>query len=119
MAISGKHPSAPSLAAKVVITSGKTDRLEYSLTKPSSLIGSQEGAAIHLTGWFAPKAAALISSRGNGFTISPSEGNKRLLVNGAAVGVAQPLKDGDVIEVAGVSMTFYVVQPKTSSGTKG
>jgi pSer/pThr/pTyr-binding forkhead associated (FHA) protein len=113
MVISGKHlSSAPSATAKVVITSGKTDRAEYHLTKTSSLIGSQEGAAIHLTGWFAPKAAALISSRGNGFTISPSEGNKRLLINGTAVGAPQPLKDGDVIEVAGVSMTFHVIQPK-------
>lgn len=113
MAITGKHVvAAPSTTAKVVITSGKTDRLEYHLTKASSLIGSQEGAAIHLTGWFAPKAAALISNRGSVFTVSPSEGAKRLLVNGAAVGAPQVLKDGDVIEVAGVSMTFYVVQPK-------
>ena len=114
MVISGKHLSpAPSITAKVVITSGKTDRLEYHLTKTANLIGSQEGAAIRLTGWFAPKAVALISSRGSGFTISPSEGSKRLLVNGRDVSAPQPLKDGDVIEVVGVSMTFYVIQPKT------
>lgn len=112
MVISGQPASAPSTTAKVVITSGKTDRTEYHLTKTSSLIGSQEGAAIHLTGWFAPKAAALITSRGSSFTITASEGNKRLLVNGTAVGAPQPLKNGDVIEVAGVSMTFYVMQPK-------
>lgn len=114
MVISGKHLSpAPSITAKVVITSGKTDRLEYHLTKTANLIGSQEGAAIRLTGWFAPKAVALISSRGSGFTISPSEGSKRLLVNGRDVSAPQALKDGDVIEVVGVSMTFYVIQPKT------
>jgi pSer/pThr/pTyr-binding forkhead associated (FHA) protein len=114
MAISGKHLfPGPSITAKVVITSGKTDRLEYHLTKTANLIGSQEGAAIRLTGWFAPKAAALISSRGSGFTISPSEGCKRLLVSGRDVAVPQALKDGDVIEVAGVSMTFYVIPPKT------
>ncbi len=110
MVISGKHPSpARSTTAKVVIRSGKTDRLEYHLTKTANLIGAQDGAAIQLTGWFAPKAAALISSRGSGFTISPS-GSKRLLVNGNDVAASQQLKDGDVIEVAGVSMTFYVVQ---------
>ena len=114
MVISGKHLSpALSITAKVVITSGKTDRLEYHLTKPANLIGSQEGAAIRLTGWFAPKAVALISSRGSGFTISPSEGSKRLLVNGRDVSAPQALKDGDVIEVVGVSMTFYVIKPKT------
>ena len=113
MVIFGKHLSpAPSITAKVVITSGKTDRLEYHLTKTANLIGSQEGAAIRLTGWFAPKAVALISSRGSGFTISPSEGSKRLLVNGRDVSAPQALKDGDVIEVVGVSMTFYVIKPK-------
>ena len=111
MAISGK-PATP-ITATLVITSGKTDRLEYQLTKTANLIGSQEGAAIRLTGWFAPKAAALISSRGTGFTISPSQGGKRLLVNGREVSAPQPLKDGDMIEVAGVSMTFYVIQPKS------
>jgi hypothetical protein len=96
-----------------VITSGKTDRLEYHLTKRANLIGSQEGAAIRLTGWFAPKAVALISSRGSGFTISPSEGSKRLLVNGREVSAPQTLKDGDGIEVAGASMTFYIIAPRT------
>jgi len=113
LAISGKHLAvAPSITAKVVITSGKTDRLEYHLTKRANLIGSQEGAAIRLTGWFAPKAVALISSRGSGFTISPSEGSKRLLVNGRDVSAPQTLKDGDGIEVAGVSMTFYIIPPR-------
>ena len=114
LAISGKHlAAAPSITAKVVITSGKTDRLEYHLTKTANLIGSQEGAAIRLTGWFAPKAVALISSRGSGFTISPSEGSKRLLINGREVSAPQTLKDGDGIEVAGASMTFYIIAPRT------
>ena len=114
LAISGKHlAAAPSITAKVVITSGKTDRLEYHLTKRANLIGSQEGAAIRLTGWFAPKAVALISSRGSGFTISPSAGSKRLLINGREVSAPQTLKDGDGIEVAGVSMTFYIIAPRT------
>ena len=44
-----------SITARILVTAGKTDRLEYQLTKPSNLIGSQDGAAIRLTGWFAPK----------------------------------------------------------------
>jgi pSer/pThr/pTyr-binding forkhead associated (FHA) protein len=112
IAISGKHLSA-GISAKVLVTRGKTDRLEYSLTKTANLIGAQEGAVIKLTGWFAPKAAALISARGCLFTISPSEGTKRLVVNGKEVSAQQSLKDGDVIEVAGVSITFYIMPPKT------
>ncbi|HEX8749625.1 MAG TPA: FHA domain-containing protein [Nitrospira sp.] len=104
---------APLETAKVLVTSGKTDHLDYQLTKSATLIGSQEGAAIRLTGWFAPKSAALITQRGGAYSISPSQRSKKLLVNGMGVSGQQQLKDGDVIEVAGVSMTFYYgVAPK-------
>ena len=99
------------MTARMLVTAGKTDRLEYHLTKTANLIGSQDGAAIRLSGWFAPKAAALISARGSAWSISPSQGTKRLVVNGKSVFAQQQLKDGDVIEVAGVSMTFYLVRP--------
>ncbi|HET9845027.1 MAG TPA: FHA domain-containing protein [Nitrospira sp.] len=112
MAIPSKSEGGPSVTARILVTAGKTDHLEYQLSKPFNLIGSQDGAAIRLTGWFAPKTAALISVRAGGFTASPSQPNKPLLVNGKPVTVQQQLKDGDLIEVAGVSMTFYVVQPK-------
>ena len=98
---------------KVVVTAGKTERLEYQLTKPSNLIGSQEGAVIKLTGWFAPKSAALISNRAGAYSISPSQASKKLTINGQDVSGRQQLKNGDVIEVAGVSMTFYIVPQKT------
>lgn len=114
MIIAGKelHSDAPSKTAKVLVTSGKTDRLDYHLTKSANLIGSQEGAVIRLAGWFAPKSAALITQRGEAYSISPSQGRKKLLVNGKDVSGQQQLKDGDVIEVAGVVMTFYVGSPK-------
>jgi pSer/pThr/pTyr-binding forkhead associated (FHA) protein len=114
MAISSRHlQGGPSVTAKILVTGGKTGRVEYHLTKAANLIGSQEGAAIQLTGWFAPKSAALISNREGVFSISPSQGSKKLLVNGKDVSAQQQLKDGDVIQIAGVSMTFYVVQSNT------
>lgn len=114
MAISSKdsHAKLPTTTAKVLVTAGKTERLEYQLTKPANLIGSQESVAIRLTGWFAPKSAALISSRGGIYVISPSQGMKKLRVNGEDVSGQQQLNNGDIIEVAGVSMTFYLVPPK-------
>lgn len=114
MAISSSDSRAglATVAATVLVTAGKTERQEYQLAKPSNLIGSQEGAAIRLTGWFAPKSAALISNRGGVYNVSPSQGTKKLLVNGRAVSGQQPLKNGDVIEVAGVAMTFYLTPPK-------
>ena len=106
-------PNRPTLTAKVLVVAGKADRSEYPLTKQVNLIGSREGAVIRLTGWFAPKSAATIARRGTSYSISPSQGAKSLLVNGVEVGRQQDLKDGDQIEVAGVTLTFY-----TSSGTK-
>ena len=56
----GHTSDEPTIAAKVQIVAGKTDRLEYSLTKQVNVVGAQEGAAIRLTSWFAPKSAAMI-----------------------------------------------------------
>ena len=108
-----RTPDGPTLTAKVLIVAGKTDRLEYPLTKQVNVIGSQDGAVIRLTGWFAPKSAATIARRGHSYSISPSQGVKSLLVNGTDIVGQQDLKDGDQIEVAGVKLTFCVL-----SGTK-
>lgn len=104
-----RTPDGPTLTAKVLIVAGKTDRLEYPLTKQINVIGSQDGAVIRLTGWFAPKSAATIARRGHSYSVSPSQGTKSLLVNGADVVGQQDLKDGDQIEVAGVKLTFCVL----------
>ena len=97
-------PGRPTLAAKALILAGKTERREYPLTKQVNVIGSRDGSAIRLTGWFAPKSAATIARRGDSYSISPSQGAKSLLVNGAEVVGQQDLKDGDQIEVAGVTL---------------
>lgn len=103
-----RTPDGPTLTATVLVVAGKTDRLEYPLTKQVNVIGSQDGAAIRLTGWFAPKSAATIARRGQTYSISPSRGVKSLLVNGVNVVGQQDLKDEDQIEVAGVTLTFSV-----------
>jgi pSer/pThr/pTyr-binding forkhead associated (FHA) protein len=108
-----RTPDGPTLTAKVLIVAGKTDRLEYPLTKPMNVIGSQDGAVIRLTGWFAPKSAATIARRGHSYSISPSQSAKSLRVNGTDVVGQQELRDGDKIEVAGVKLTFCLL-----SGTK-
>jgi pSer/pThr/pTyr-binding forkhead associated (FHA) protein len=108
-----RTPDGPTLTAKVLVIAGKTDRVEYPLTKQVNVIGSQDGAVIRLTGWFAPKSAATIARRGQSYSISPSRDAKYLLVNGTDVVGQQELKDGDQIEVAGVKLTFCIL-----SGTK-
>lgn len=113
MVISGAESgaAAASLSAKVIVTQGSTDQSEYLLNKPVSSIGSQPGAAIRLTGWFAPKSAAQIIQRGGAYFVSLAQGGKTLLVNGRDVTGQQQLKNGDHIQVAGVSLTFYRLGP--------
>lgn len=103
-----RTPDGPTLTIKILVIGGKADRGEYPLTKQVNVIGSQDGAVIRLTGWFAPKSAATIARRGHTYSISPSKGAKSLLVNGTDVVGQQELKDGDQIEVAGVTLRFCV-----------
>jgi pSer/pThr/pTyr-binding forkhead associated (FHA) protein len=95
----------------LLVVAGQTDKNEYKLPGRVSVIGSQDGAAVKLTGWFAPKVAALISRGETAYNISLSEESKKILVNGVAVSGRSDLKDGDLIEVAGVKMYFYLRHP--------
>jgi pSer/pThr/pTyr-binding forkhead associated (FHA) protein len=115
MVIGPKDASAAPAAASanILVIQGKTDRLEYRLTKPVALIGSQEGAAIRLTGWFAPKSVAQIFQRGGVYFVSCSQDTKRLFVNGQEIAGQQQLKNGDRIEVAGITLAFYLLPSKS------
>jgi pSer/pThr/pTyr-binding forkhead associated (FHA) protein len=104
----GERPAVEQQVGLVEILSGKTDRPQYQLTKHVSLIGAQDDAVVTLTGWFAPKTAAAISRRGDGYVVSQTESGKRILVNGRPVEGDHPLQHGDVMEVAGITMRFLV-----------
>jgi len=98
----------------VQIISGRTDRKEYKLTKRLTIIGSQDQATIKLTGYFAPKIAAKIGRRGKGYFISTSEDVKVIHVNSKAVKGQADLKDGDLLEIKGVKMYFFLKEPTQS-----
>lgn len=111
----GQFQALAAPAARLLVTSGKTDQMEYTLAKQVALIGSQEDATIRLTGWFKPKAAARITRRGHQYSISPVQGTKKVLVNGMEVVTQQELKNGDQIEVAGVTLSFFLTPPSKTS----
>jgi len=90
----------------LTIVSGKTDDTQYVLTSKMSVIGKSEMASIKLRGWFAPKMAALISKRENGYFIAASEKKIKVKINDEEIAGQRALADGDVIEVAGVKATF-------------
>jgi len=96
---------APTLAT-LKIVAGRTDRHEYQLNHQLTVVGSEAGAAVKLHGWFAPKVAAMIGRRGDGYYISPLKGGKKVLVNDSVIKNQSDLKDGDRVEVAGIKMYF-------------
>jgi hypothetical protein len=90
-----------------IVVEGSTDMGEYELKDRVTTIGKDDSALIKLKGFFAPKIAALVNRRKEGYFISPS-GKKPLKINGEEVDHRYDLKDGDIVEVAGVKMQFYV-----------
>jgi pSer/pThr/pTyr-binding forkhead associated (FHA) protein len=90
----------------VRVVEGKTDRSGYELTGRLTIIGSDEKATIRLTGWFAPKLAAVISRRPDGYSVSRSDAGTAVLVNGDPIEGRSELHDGDLLEVAGVKLQF-------------
>jgi pSer/pThr/pTyr-binding forkhead associated (FHA) protein len=104
-------PAVPKAKEKVgvlQIVEGSTDRKEYQLTGRLAIIGSQDNATVKLKGWFAPKTAALVSRRNEGYYVSLSEESKKVLLNGQPIQGRADLKDGDLLEIAGVKMYFYL-----------
>jgi predicted component of type VI protein secretion system len=104
----GKAAAAAQTRPVVVlkVVTGSTDQKEYKLTGPVAIIGSQDNATVKLTGWFAPKRAALLNRQGGGYAVTMSEEGKKVLVNGNAITGSMALKEGDLIEVAGVTLQY-------------
>jgi pSer/pThr/pTyr-binding forkhead associated (FHA) protein len=111
----GQHPASKETSSEpasdrarvpnVIVLKGKTAQKKYMLLSKLTVIGKSSLATIQLRGWFAPQAAAQISSRQDGYYLS-SVGRRIVLINGRNVTNATRLNDGDLIEVAGVSLKF-------------
>lgn len=106
-----KRPEAPQALQKsaiLLIMSGKTDQGKYQLNDSVVLVGSDEDATVKLTGWFAPKRAALFRRDRSGYSLYPGPDAKQILCNSVPLIGPTPLNDGDLIEVAGVRLCFYL-----------
>lgn len=101
----GSSPAAVAKIATLIVLSGKTDQNEYILTAKLTMIGKSPMATVKLKGWFAPESAAVINKRESVYQIAPS-GKSATKVNGQEISGPRELKEGDIIEVAGVKMQF-------------
>ena len=102
--------SAPSSSTvgMLYVLAGKTDQSEYPLKAQTCLIGKSDSATVRLKGWFKPKTALAIARKGNGYTATPL-GGKNLLNNQPFNG-RQDLRDGDVLQVSGVTLEFRLME---------
>ncbi len=102
-----KTPAAPAAPARVgvlTVLAGKSDQREYRLESATSVIGKSDTAVVRLKGWFKPKLAAAIARKGETYTVTPLGG--KTLVNKQPLTGRHELKDGDVLEVSGLTLQF-------------
>ncbi len=102
------EPQAPpkERTGALTVVDGKTDARHYQLTGKMSVIGKSDMASIRLKGFFAPNMAALINKRDNKYFIAASEAKIKVKINGQEIAGQKELGEGDLIEVAGIKMTF-------------
>jgi hypothetical protein len=95
------------LIGMVTIVAGRTDRQQYLLSSKLSVIGKSMMASIRLKRWFAPRVAASIHQREDGYFLVRAAKNIRIKVNNTEVIQGQQeLKSGDQFEVAGIVAKF-------------
>jgi pSer/pThr/pTyr-binding forkhead associated (FHA) protein len=102
---SGESLSGRARVPIVIVLKGKTTQKEYLLSSRLTLIGKSPMATLQLRGWFVPQAAAQISHRKDGCYLSPLS-KRGARINGRRVTGPSLLSEGDLIEVAGVSLKF-------------
>lgn len=98
----------------VRVLSGRTTQQDYAITKHVTMIGADSQAAIRLTSWLAPKIAAMITRRTTHYVIGSGRSGKPVLVNGKTFLGERTLKEGDRIEVAGVTLLWTMHTQKAA-----
>jgi predicted component of type VI protein secretion system len=87
------------------VLDGKTDARSYVLGK-MCVIGKSDMASIKLKGFFAPNMAALINKRDGKYFIAASEAKIKVKINGQQIAGQHEMNEGDVVEVAGIKLSF-------------
>jgi pSer/pThr/pTyr-binding forkhead associated (FHA) protein len=86
------------------VLAGRADESEYLLKDHTSLIGRANWTLIRLKGWFAPRVAVAITRHQLGYVATLLRG--KMLINTQPMKGRHDLKDGDVLEVGGLTLVF-------------
>ena len=92
--------------AYLLLTGVEHRRSRYPLTKLNFKIGRAKDSDIDTPSWFAPRVAARVVCKNDGFYIVP-EKRGRVRVNGMPVSAPMKLEDSDRLTVRGLSLMFY------------
>jgi pSer/pThr/pTyr-binding forkhead associated (FHA) protein len=97
------QPASPATGVLRVV-GGRADQSEYDLAAHTSLIGRSDAALVRLRGWFKPDVAVAIARNGDGYVATQMGG--RPLINSQPLNGRHHLKDGDILNVSGLTLEF-------------
>jgi hypothetical protein len=90
----------------LTVTAGRTNGQRHVLASKLSVIGKSDLATVRLTRWFAPRVAASIHRREDGYVLFAAGKNITIRINNTEVNRQHELKAGDIIEVGGIKAAF-------------
>lgn len=107
IATEGVSSSALEKIGCLTVVAGRSEHREYILTSMLSVIGKSNMASVKLRRWFAPKVAAIINRKPEGYIIAPSDKVGATKINSQPLTAPRTLQEGDIIEVSGLKLQFF------------
>lgn len=86
------------------VLKGRAERPEYHLQAHTSFIGKADSSLVRLKGWFTPSQAVVITRSDQGYTATRMRSRPR--INGEPLTGHCDLKEGDVLQVGGLTLEF-------------
>jgi pSer/pThr/pTyr-binding forkhead associated (FHA) protein len=86
------------------VLAGRADQAEYRLEAQTSIVGASHGTTVRLLGWFKPGVAVAIARSGASYVVTPMGG--KTLVNNQRLRERHQLKNGDVLQISGLTVEF-------------
>jgi predicted component of type VI protein secretion system len=99
-----ERAAAPAQIGTLKVIAGRANESEYTLSAHTAIIGKADTALVRLSGWFKPKMAAAIARKGEGYSATAL--GAKVKVNGQPLVGRHDLKDGDMLEVSGLTLEF-------------
>ena len=104
----GKGGAGKAAPGGFAIMEGGVAKEKVPITDRVSTIGKSSDALIKLKGLMAPKVAALVNRSDRGYVLTSSDAKKPAIINGGKADKPYILKNGDVVEIAGITLRFYL-----------